>query len=89
MKKHGNKEEIFVYGENAIVFLQNTVDGLSRKTVDPSLGLIDFSRLKKLKISVKKKFGQPYVKCKVKYKDINDILQDLVDGSVPVSEQPD
>jgi len=73
MKKSGNKEEIMVYGENSIPLLQHIIDGISNKPVKSTPHSIDFSRLKKLKISIRKKYGQPYIKCRVKYEGQDDI----------------
>ena len=51
MKKIGNKEEILVYGEDTIPFLQHIIDGLSNNSIQSSTYSIDFFKLKKLKIS--------------------------------------
>ncbi|MFZ3046555.1 MAG: hypothetical protein WA151_11635, partial [Desulfatirhabdiaceae bacterium] len=80
MKKKENKEEIITYGEKSVQFLQLVIDGMSGTLVQSKSDSIDFSRLKKMKISIKKKFGQPYVKCKIRYQDEQDILTDWVEA---------
>ena len=89
MKKIGNKEEIIVYGEHSIQLLQHVIDGISNNPVKSTNYSIDFSRLKKLKISIKKKFGQPYVKCKIKYEGKDDILLDRVESADSDIDKPD
>ena len=89
MKKIGNKEEIIVYGERSIQLLQHVIDGISNNPVKSTTYSIDFSRLKKLKISVKKKFGQPCVKCKIKYENKDDILVDRVETADSAIGKPD
>jgi len=89
MKKTGNKEEIIVYGEHSIQLLQHIMDGISNKPLLTENYSIDFSRLKKLKISIKKKFGQPYVKCKIKYEGKDDILIDRAEPAVRNIDKPE
>jgi XXXCH domain-containing protein len=89
MKKKENKGEFIVYGDNSIKLLQHIIDGISNNPVESTAYSIDFSRLKKLKISIKKKFGQPYVKCKIKYEGKADILMDRVTAPVPDMDKPD
>ncbi|MBI5592658.1 MAG: GAK system XXXCH domain-containing protein [Deltaproteobacteria bacterium] len=89
MKNFGNKDEIIVYGEHSIQLLQHVIDGISNNPVESTTYSIDFSRLKKLKISIKKKFGQPYVKCKIKYEGKDDILIDRVEAADSDSDKPD
>ena len=73
MTKQAKKEEIIAYGEDATALLQYIVDGTKTKADAMVKYSIDFSRLKKLKLSIKKEFGRPYVKCKVRY-DVLDII---------------
>ncbi len=54
MKINENKAEIHVYGDDTIPFLQHIIDGLSNNSIISTTYSIDFSKLKKLKISVKK-----------------------------------
>jgi XXXCH domain-containing protein len=89
MKKKENKDEFIVYGDDSVKLLQSVIDGISDHPVDSSIYAIDFSRLKKLKISIKKKFGQPYVKCRVKYEGKADILMDRTAAPVPDTGKPD
>ena len=89
MKKIENKDELSVYGDDSIRLLQHVIDGISNKPVKSTTYSIDFSRLKKLKISIKKKFGQPYVKCKIKYEGKADILMDRVSAPDPDIDKPD
>lgn len=83
MKKIGNKDDIIVYGDDSIQLLQDVIDGISNNSVKSSTYSIDFSRLKKLKISIKKKFGKPYLKCKIKYEGKDDIWMDHLDRVSP------
>jgi len=89
MKKKENKEEFIVYGDDSIKFLQHVIDGMSGNPVESTTYSIDFSRLKKLKISIKNKFGQPYIKGKIKYEGKADILVDRVVAPVPDIDKPD
>jgi len=89
MKKVGNKDELIVYGNDSIQLLQHVIDGISNNPVKSTTYSIDFSRLKKLKISIKKKFGQPYVKCKIKYEGKADILIDRLAAADPDIDKPD
>jgi len=89
MKKFGNKDELIVYGDNSIQLLQHVIDGLSNNPVKSTTYSIDFSRLKKLKISIKKKFGQPYLKCKIKYEGKADILMNRAAAAGPDIDKPD
>ena len=89
MKKNANKEEIFVYGEDTIPFLQYIIDGLSNKSIKSTPYSIDFSKLKKLKISFKKKYEAPYVKCKIKYEGKDDNPIDHIEHSVSERNKPD
>jgi len=89
MKKKEKKDEFIVYGDDSIKLLQHVIDGISNNPVESATYSIDFPRLKKLKISIKKKFGQPYVKCKIKYEGKADILMDRVAAPVPDIDKPD
>ena len=89
MTKQGKKEEIVAYGDNATALLQYIVDGISKVKTDAMVKYsIDFSRFKKLKLSIKKEFGQPYVKCKVKYDSDDKILTELGDVDPVDAERP-
>jgi XXXCH domain-containing protein len=89
MKKIEKKDEFIVYGDNSIKLLQHVIDGISNNPVESTTYSIDFSRLKKLKISIKKKFGQPYLKCKIKYEGKADILIDQAEAAVLDIDKPD
>ncbi len=89
MKKTGNKNEIIVYGDDSIKLLQHIIDGLAGNPVESATYPIDYSRLKKLKLSIKKKFGQPYVKCKIKYEGKADIPAERVAAPDSNIEKPD
>ena len=83
MKRKENKDEFTVYGDNSIKLLQHVIDGISNNPVKSETYSIDFARMKKLKISIKKKLGQPYLKCKIKYNDRPDILMDRAADAGP------
>ena len=89
MKRKEKKDEFTVYGDNSTKLLQHVIDGISNNPVKSTTYSIDFSRLKKLKISIKKKLGQPYLKCKIKYEDMRDILVDRVAAADPAVDKPD
>ncbi len=89
MKKIGSKDELIVYGDDSVQLLQHIIDGISNNPDKSTTYSIDFSRLKKLKISIKKKFGQPYVKCKIKYEGKSDILTDRIAPPDPDIDKPD
>jgi XXXCH domain-containing protein len=89
MKKIGNKDELIVYGDDSIQLLQHVINGISNNPVKSTTYSIDFSRLKKLKISIKKKFGQPYLKCKIKYEGKADILMDRLEVVDPDIDKTD
>jgi XXXCH domain-containing protein len=89
MKTNENKTEILVYGDNTIPFLQHIIDGLSNNSITSTTYAIDFSKLKKLKISIKKKFEAPYVKCKIKYAGKNDILIEQNENGASARDKPD
>ena len=67
MKKIGNKDELIVYGDDSIQLLQHIIDGISNNPVKSTTYSIDFSRLKKLKISIKKKFYNFFVLHKFRF----------------------
>ncbi len=89
MKQKESKDKFTVYGDNSIKLLQHVIDGISNNQVKSETYSIDFARLKKLKISIKKKLGQPYLKCKIKYEDMPDILVDRVAAADPAVDKPD
>ena len=89
MTKQGKKEEIVAYGEDATALLQYIVEGTKAKTDVMVKYSIDFSKLKKLKLSIKKEFGRPYVKCKVKYDSDDKILTELGDVDPVDAERPE
>ena len=89
MKTNENKAEIHVYGDDTIPFLQHIIDGLSNNSNISTTYAIDFSKLKKLKISIKKKYEAPYVKCKIKYAGKNDILIGQIEHGASVRDKPD
>jgi XXXCH domain-containing protein len=89
LKTKENKDEFTVYGDDSIKLLRHVIDGISNNPVESATYSIDFARLKKLKISIKKKFGQPYVKCKIKYEGKADILMDRAAAPVPDIDRPD
>jgi XXXCH domain-containing protein len=90
MSKFEKKEEIVVYGEDAVALLHQIIAGITNAQSDqPAKHPIDFSKLKKLKLSVKSEFGRPYVKCKVKYEGENK-MSDLLSGDeISERQQPD
>ncbi|MFH0996453.1 MAG: GAK system XXXCH domain-containing protein [Pseudomonadota bacterium] len=90
MKNSENKgKKIHIYGEDAVPFLQYVIDGLSNQSIKSATYSIDFSKLKKLKISFKKKYEAPYVKCKVKYEEMDDILIEHIEHSASDRDKPD
>ncbi len=89
MKNKEYKDEFIVYGDDSIKLLQHVIDGISNNPVESATYSIDFSRMKKLKISIKKKFGQPNVKCRIKYEGKADILTDRAAAPVPDIDKPD
>lgn len=89
MKVNENKAEIHVYGDDAIPFLQHIIDGSSNNSNISTTYAIDFSKLTKLKISIKKKNEAPYVKCKIRYAGKNDILIDPIANGDSVRDKPD
>jgi XXXCH domain-containing protein len=89
MKTNENKAEIHVYGDDTIPFLQHIIDGLSNNSNISTTYAIDFSKLEKLKISIKKKYETPYVKCKIKYAGKNDILIGKIEDGASVRDKPD
>jgi XXXCH domain-containing protein len=89
MKINENNAEIHVYGDDTIPFLQHIIDGLSNNSNISTTYAIDFSKLKKLKISIKKKHEAPYVKCKIKYAEKNDILIGQIEHDSSVRDKPD
>lgn len=86
MKTNENNAEIHVYGDDTIPFLQHIIDGLSNNSNISTAYAIDFS---KLKISIKKKYETPYVKCKIKYAGKNDILIGQIEHGAAVRDKPD
>ena len=68
MKRVALKKEIVAYGDDVRHVLEYVTEGLSSPQ-PPAPGdiSIDFSKLRKLKISIKQQSGQIYLKCKVKY----------------------
>ncbi|MBI5592686.1 MAG: GAK system XXXCH domain-containing protein [Deltaproteobacteria bacterium] len=89
MTKQGKKEEIIAYGEDATALLQYIVDGTKTKADAMVKYSIDFSRLKKLKLSIKKEFGRPYVKCNVRYEGDEKILTEPGDVGPIATEMPE
>jgi XXXCH domain-containing protein len=89
MKRKENKDEFTVYGDNSIKLLQSIIDGISKNPVESTTYSIDFERLKKLKISIKKELGQTYLKCKIKYEDKADILKDWTADAGQALDKPD
>jgi hypothetical protein len=89
MKRNENKAEILVYGEETIPFLRHIIDGLTDNSIISTSYAIDFSKLKKLKIRIKKKHEAPYVKCTIKYAGKNDILIDPIEQGASVRDKPD
>lgn len=89
MKKPGSKEEFVVYGDHSIQLLQHIIDGISGEAASVSPYSIDFQNLKKLKISIKKKFDQPYLKCKVKYMSPDITTSDRQENIVSAADRPD
>jgi XXXCH domain-containing protein len=89
MKINENKAEIFVYGDDTIPFLQHIIDGLTDNSIISTTYSIDFTKLKKLKISIKKKYEAPYLKCKIKYTGKNDILIGQIEHGASVRDKPD
>jgi len=89
MKRNENKAEILVYGEETIPFLRHIIDGLTDNSIISTSYAIDFSKLKKLKISIKKKFEAPFVKCKIKYEGRDNILIDQISHGAFVRDKPD
>ena len=74
MKKPELKREIVTYGEEACNILKYVAEGMSCSQTPVSTDfLIDFSKLRKLKISLEKEDGLIYLKCKVKYFDSDDV----------------
>lgn len=77
MKKMTFRKEIVAYGDDALHVLGYITEGVSSSEPPVSADvLIDFVKLRKLKISLKKQSGQVFLKCKVKY------LVDDSDGAV-------
>lgn len=89
MKKPGSKEEFVVYGDHSIQLLQHIIDGMSGDAAAVTPYSIDFQKLKKLKITIKKKFDQPYVKCKVKYESPDAPATGQHEHTLAVVDKPD
>ena len=89
MKKYVNKEEIVTYGENTVKLLQNIIDGISGNPTQSTTYSIDFSKLKKLKISIKIESGQPYTKCKIKYEDRQDVPMEQTGAPDTSNDKPE
>ncbi len=81
MKKMTLRKEIVAYGDDARHVLKYVTEGISSSEPPVSTDvLIDFVKLRKLKISLKKQSGQIFLKCKVKYlaDDSDGILRDVI-----------
>ncbi len=89
MKKPGTKEEFVVYGDHSIQLMQHIIDGMSGGADAVSPYSIDFQKLKKLKITIKKKFDQPYIKCKVRYQSPDVLSTGRYEDTDSAADRPD
>ncbi|MFH0996464.1 MAG: GAK system XXXCH domain-containing protein [Pseudomonadota bacterium] len=90
MTGSGNKVEFIVLGEDAKKLLKDISDSVSSIQTEPAEKYaIDFSRLKKLKLSIKTESGQTSVKCMIAYGRDTGTLTNSPDAPQPTGDKPD
>jgi XXXCH domain-containing protein len=86
----GKQLEFTALGEDAKKLLKYISDSVSHIQAEPvEKYSIDFSRLKKLKLSIKTESGQICVKCMVAYVRDAITLPDLPDAPQPTGDKPE
>ncbi len=90
MTGSGKQLEFTALGEDAKKLLKYISDSVSHIQAEPvEKYSIDFSRLKKLKLSIKTESGQICVKCMVAYVRDAGTLPDLPDAPQPTDDKPE
>ncbi|WP_028325651.1 GAK system XXXCH domain-containing protein [Desulfatirhabdium butyrativorans] len=87
--KRKNTQEFIVFGADAISFLQRILEDLSGKVISSERQPLDFDRIKKLKLRIRKTMNQPLIECKIKYRrDSVEATETQTEGS-PLAEKPE
>jgi len=86
----GKKMDFIAFGEDAKKLLKYISDSVSNVQTEAMESFsIDFSRLKKLKLSIKPESGQTRVKCMVEYNRDTGTLPDLQHEMRPTGNKPE
>ncbi|MEW6261377.1 MAG: GAK system XXXCH domain-containing protein [Thermodesulfobacteriota bacterium] len=66
MKKK-NSQEFVLVGSDAILFMERIIAGMSKDAQPSQRQTLDFDRIKKLKLTIRKQMSVPQIKCKIKW----------------------